>query len=59
MEMPTHAYCDICGAIQPVEVGALEHPDPSGRFRGADVLCAVCGWIVCTLYERLVRGEAH
>ena len=51
MEIPTHAYCNFCSAIQPVEVGALERPDTSGRFHGADMLCTVCGWIVCTLYK--------
>jgi hypothetical protein len=57
MEMPTHAYCNFCGAIQPVEVGALERADASGRFRGGDMLCAVCGWIICTLYKPVEAVE--
>jgi len=53
MEMPNHAYCDFCEKIQTVTFEALTRPDDTGLYKGGDVLCDVCGWIVCTFYDRL------
>jgi hypothetical protein len=42
--MGTHAYCDVCDAIQPVAIEPLDQPDVTGRFRGGDVMCSECGF---------------
>ena len=56
--MPNYAYCDICHAVQPVTVEPLTHPDATGRYRGGDTLCTVCGWIICALYRPVEEPEA-
>ena len=53
MGLPSHAYCDFCEKVQPVTCEAPSHPDDTGLYKGGDVLCNVCGWIVCTFYEPL------
>jgi hypothetical protein len=49
--MPKHAFCTACDAVQPVTVEPLAHPDTTGRYRGGDMAYAVCGFVICTLYE--------
>jgi RNA recognition motif-containing protein len=52
MEDFTHAYCDMCSAIQPVIQESLTGPDTSGKFIGGDLLCNECRSIIATLYKR-------
>ena len=47
----THVYCPNCDAVQPALVEPLTDLDVTGRFRGGDISCAVCGFVVVTLYE--------
>ena len=35
----THAYCDLCQKIQPVEREELEGEDTTREFLGGDMLC--------------------
>jgi hypothetical protein len=51
MKILSHAYCDTCASIQPVVVEPLDHADTTGRFRGGDMVCTVCGTIIRTVYE--------
>jgi hypothetical protein len=53
----THAYCDICGAIQPAEFEPLTVEDTTDRYLGGDVVCRVCRTIIAALY-RPKHGEA-
>ena len=49
--IPKHAFCDACKVVLPVTIEPLDQPDTTGRYRGGDMVCAVCGFIICTLYE--------
>ena len=52
--MPNHAYCEVGDAVQPVTVEPLQELDKTGRYRGGDMVCAVCGFIARTLYETML-----
>ena len=45
----THAFCDQCKKIQQVRRGG-HGEDTSGE--SGDIACAVCGWILLTVYSR-------
>ena len=53
MEIPSHAYCRNCEAIQPVGAEAL-HPAATPKnkdsWEAGDLVCLECAWIVATLY---------
>lgn len=51
MDVPQFAYCRSCAQIRPIVAEELKHPDTTGRFRGGDIVCTVCHYIICTLYE--------
>jgi hypothetical protein len=53
MEDFTHAYCEMCDAIQPVTQESLTDPDTSGKLLGGDLLCTECRFVIATLYKRL------
>ena len=38
-QVTKHAFCDVCDAVRP-----LEHLDTTGRYRGRDMVCTVCGF---------------
>lgn len=44
------AYCPNCKQIQPVKAEPLTNPDDSGKYLGGDIVCAVCAYIIATLY---------
>ena len=54
--MTKHAFCYVCDAVA---VEPLEHPDTTGRYRGGDMVCSVCGFVICTLYEPVDQVEAR
>ena len=35
--MGTHAYCEVCDAIQAVTIEPLDQPDTTGQFRGGGI----------------------
>jgi hypothetical protein len=49
--MTKRAFCTACDAAQAVTVEPLEHPDTTRRYRGGDMVCAVCGFVICTQYQ--------
>ena len=53
----THAYCDTCKTIQPVEF-AVGGKDTSHRFDGAEIVCTVCFSILLTLFNPVQRRAA-
>jgi hypothetical protein len=53
------ASCDLCKADQPMVIEFVNETHPTGRYRGADAICAVCGWIFCTFYEAIEQPEVH
>lgn len=48
----SHAYCPNCKQIQPVKAEPLTNPDDSGKYRGGDIVCSVCHYIIATLFNR-------
>jgi hypothetical protein len=53
----THAYCPNCKRIQPVKSEPLTNPDDSGKYLGGDIVCAVCAYIIATLYRSSAPGS--
>ena len=53
VDMATHVWCDSCQEIRPIAEEGLAYPDATGHYLSADLICAVCGGIVCTLYTPL------
>jgi len=53
-----HAYCEACDRVQPVTVEPPEEPDTTGRYRGGDMVCTACGFVICTVYEP-ITAQRH
>ncbi len=48
------AYCSTCKEIQGVGVSTYEKantPDTAGNWKSADIVCAVCHYVIATLYR--------
>jgi hypothetical protein len=55
--LPGFAYCAQCGSVRPVRLQPLEETDPTGGFRGGDLVCAHCRHRVARLYRRRLDDE--
>ena len=53
----THVYCHACGEIRPMIQEPLTVVDDSGKFQGGDLLCAVCAFVVATVYREIDEAE--
>lgn len=47
----SHAYCPNCQQIQRIASEPLTNPDESGKYLGGDLVCAVCAYLIATLYK--------
>jgi hypothetical protein len=53
----THVYCNACGEICPMIQEPLTMVDDSGKYQGGDLLCAVCAFVVATVYREASPAE--
>jgi len=58
MEVLSHAYCDTCKEIQPVEAPEFTQPDVSGRFIGFEIVCTVCFTPLLAMFKPLPHPTA-
>lgn len=46
----THFWCEVCREIQPVIVESMNHFDVTASFRGGDIVCKKCNFVITTAY---------
>lgn len=49
----THVFCTYCRDIQPAIVEPPTHTSEDGKYIGGDIQCAVCKWILATVYREV------
>lgn len=51
----THFWCAVCRSVQPTFFEGFDMVDTSNNFRGGDVVCKECCYVIATGYA--LKGD--